>query len=93
MSQFWSSLLVWGLLWGGLFLLLEFWAVTEWPCAPPWNTLSWTIWQLSARSGYLAMAIAAGMVILTLHFVLPGHWPRRPKGMGWQEKDEKEGKR
>lgn len=89
MSTFWSSLLVWGLLWGGLFIVLELWAVFEWPTAPPWNTLSWTIWQIAARSAVAAMVIAGAMFVLLLHFVLPNHWPRG----GRRPVDEPEGDR
>jgi hypothetical protein len=89
-SPFWASLLVWGLGWGGAFLVLELWAVTEWPYPPPWNTLSWTVWQLAARSAVLAMVIAGAMFVLLLHFVLPGHWPRRSTRA---KVDEREGRR
>jgi hypothetical protein len=63
-TPFQWSLLIW-CTWGALFLVAEIAAWQDWV---PWNTLSWTIWQLSARSTMVAMGVAGGMFILTLHF-------------------------
>jgi hypothetical protein len=57
------SLLVWGLGWGGAFLLLELLAVAD-------KTRG-----IAARSPIAAMGIA-GRFVLLLNFVLPNHWPR-----------------
>lgn len=77
MSPWVWSLIIWAGIWGGLFLAFELPAATGWPKEPPWNTLSWTVWQIAARHAVFAMAIAGGMFVLLLHFVLPGHWPRK----------------
>lgn len=90
MSPFAWSLIIWAGLWGGLFLILELWAATEWPTAPPWNTLSWTVWQIAARSAVATMFIAGAMFVLLLHFVLPGRWPRKSTRV---RVNEREGRR
>ena len=83
MTSFQWSLFVWSL-WGVAFLVLEIAAWQDWV---PWNTLSWTVWQLSARSQILTMLVAGGMFVLTLHFSFG--FPNR----GRFKKERTEGKR
>jgi uncharacterized integral membrane protein len=64
-TPFQWSLTVWAGIWATQFLVFE---ALAWRDKVPWNTLSWTIWQLSARSTMVAMAVTGGMFILTLHF-------------------------
>ena len=66
MTPFQWSLLIWGT-WGALFLGAE---LAAWRDLVPWNTLSWTIWQIMARSVVLALAIVGGMFVLLLHFAI-----------------------
>lgn len=86
MSAFRVSLVIWSA-WAALFVVLEFLAVFD---VVPWNTLSWTAWQLQALSGLFSIAFAAGLFVLLLHIVLPGRWPRR--GTGYPKRDEPEGR-
>ena len=64
MSPFAWSLLVWGA-WGLLFLMLE---LAAWRDLTPWNTLSWTVWQIFARSAWLSIVGIGLMFSLLLHF-------------------------
>ena len=90
MTSWGWSLAIW-LSWAALFLILELWAVTRWPFEPPWNSLSWTAWQIQARWPITGLAFAGGLFVLLLHIVLPGHWPRR--GNKYPKIDEQEGDR
>lgn len=75
MSAYQWGLLVWGG-WFFSFVVLELLAVFD---KTPWNTLSWTAWQIQAHTPGATVAMAAGLFVLLLHIVLPGHWPsRRP---------------
>ena len=85
MTAFQISLCVWGI-WALLFVTLETLALCD---LVPWNTLSWTVWQLQARSGFFSITIAGGLFVLLLHFILPGRWPGR--GTEYPKKDEPEG--
>jgi hypothetical protein len=85
-TAFHWSLIVWGC-WAALFVVLEFLAVFD---KTSWNTLSWTAWQLQARSGLFSIAFAGGLFVLLLHILLPGRWPRR--GVGYPKRDEPEGR-
>lgn len=87
MTAFHWSLTVW-LSWAALFLVLEIVGLTD---RVPWNSLSWTAWQIQARWPITGLAFAGGLFVLLLHIVLPGHWPRRDNK--YPEVDEPEGKR
>ena len=85
MTPFHWSLLIWGI-WGASFLILEMLAVFD---RVPWNTLSWTSWQIQARGpGVLSLVAAGGLFVLLLHIVFrwPGHDHRLPR-------EDTEGKR
>ena len=69
------SLAVW-LGWAALFLVLE---LAAWRDLVPWNTLSWTVWQIFARSGWLAVVGIGLMFSLLLHFALGFPNRNRPK--------------
>jgi hypothetical protein len=73
MTPFQTSLLVWGL-WGLLFLALE---IAGWRKWVPWNTLSWTVWQIFARSIFVEIVEIGLMFSLLLHFALG--WPNRSR--------------
>jgi hypothetical protein len=77
MSPFHWSLAIWAA-WGLAFLILELLAVSD---RVPWNTLSWTSWQIQARGpGFLSLAAAGGLFVLLLHIVFkwPGHKHKLP---------------
>jgi len=86
MTAFQVSLAVW-LSWAFLFLVLETLALLD---VVPWNSLSWTAWQIQARWPLTAIGFAGGLFVLLLHIVLPGSWPRR--GTRYVGKDDTEGK-
>ena len=71
MSSYHWSLAVWGL-WFGAFVVLELLAVKDWV---PWNTLSWTSWELQSRSGVFSVAFLAGLFVLLIHVAF--RWPSK----------------
>lgn len=83
MTSYHWSLLIWGV-WFGAFLVLELLAVFD---VTPWNTLSWTSWQLQSRSSIFSVAFLAGLAVLLFHVVL--RWPNRDK---WQPPQGPEGR-
>lgn len=83
MSAFHWSITVWGTLLG-IVLVAEILAWQDWV---PWNTLSWTLWQLQAIWSAVAIIVAAVMAILSLHFLF--RWPSRKR---WQPPQGPEGR-
>jgi hypothetical protein len=63
-TPFQWSLCIW-CTWGLLFLVAE---LLAWRDLVPWNTLSWTVWQISARNVLFAMVTAGSLFVLLLHF-------------------------
>lgn len=71
------SLAVWGA-WAAAFLVLELLAVAD---VVPWNTLSWTAWQIEAWQAWTGLLFAGGLFVLLLHIVFrwPGHAHKLPR--------------
>lgn len=83
MTPFQISLVVW-CAWGLAFLILE---VAAWQDWVPWNTLSWTVWQIFARNLWIAIFGIGLMFSLLLHFAF--RWPRSSS----YPREDTEGKR
>jgi len=65
------SRIVWGS-WLLLFLVLELLGYFR---AVPWVTLSETVWDLEFKYRFLALLVAGGLFVLTLHLAFK--WPER----------------
>ena len=83
MSAWHWSAVIWGV-WFAAFVVLELLAAFD---RSPWNTLSWTAWELESKSSVFSVAFLAGLAVLAVHIAF--RWPNRSRYQPPQEDEHR----